>query len=208
MITSRLFTGNEKRIRLLLVTLLIAGVFLACTSVMAAEGISADIDWAHMAMGLFGGLALFLFGMEQMSDALKSALGDQMKVLLAKLTRNRFTGALTGAFVTAVVQSSSVTTVLVVGFVSAGMMSMGAVHRRHHGRQRRHHRHRPDRRLQGRGSRPVDDRHRFSHAVHRPAGEDQALRQHADGAGPDLLRHGADGRCHGTRCAATNLSCS
>jgi phosphate:Na+ symporter len=77
-----------------------------------------------MAMGLFGGLALFLFGMEQMSDALKSALGEEMKTLLAKLTSNRFTGALTGAFVTAVVQSSSVTTVLVVGFVSAGMMSM------------------------------------------------------------------------------------
>ncbi|NNC68721.1 MAG: Na/Pi cotransporter family protein, partial [Gammaproteobacteria bacterium] len=69
-------------------------------------------------------LALFLFGMEQMSDSLKSALGNQMKVLLAKLTRNRFTGALTGAFVTAIIQSSSVTTVLVVGFVSAGMMTM------------------------------------------------------------------------------------
>jgi phosphate:Na+ symporter len=109
---------------LLLVPALFAAVLLACTSAWAAEGVTADIDWAHMAMGLFGGLALFLFGMEQMSDALKSALGDQMKVLLAKLTRNRFTGALTGAFVTAVIQSSSVTTVLVVGFVSAGMMSM------------------------------------------------------------------------------------
>ena len=91
---------------------------------MAAEGTAVGIAWGHLAMGLFGGLALFLFGMEQMSDALKSALGDQMKTLLAKLTRNRFTGALTGAFVTAVVQSSSVTTVLVVGFVSAGMMNM------------------------------------------------------------------------------------
>jgi phosphate:Na+ symporter len=100
-------------------------VFLAWTSALAAETTEQAINWGHMSMGLFGGLALFLFGMEQMSDALKSALGDQMKVLLAKLTRNRFTGALTGAFVTAVVQSSSVTTVLVVGFVSAGMMSMG-----------------------------------------------------------------------------------
>jgi len=86
--------------------------FLACTRVIAAETTEQAIKWGHMSMGLFGGLALFLFGMEQMSDALKSALGDQMKVLLAKLTRNRFTGALTGAFVTAVVQSSSVTTVL------------------------------------------------------------------------------------------------
>ena len=103
---------------------LLTALILVCTSVLAAEETAEVIDWPRMAMGLFGGLALFLFGMEQMSDSLKSALGDQMKVLLAKLTRNRFTGALTGAFVTAVIQSSSVTTVLVVGFVSAGMMTM------------------------------------------------------------------------------------
>lgn len=94
------------------------------SSVGATEEISNQIEWPQVAMGLLGGLALFLFGMEQMSDALKSALGSQMKLLLAKLTRNRFTGAITGAFVTAIIQSSSVTTVLVVGFVSAGMMSM------------------------------------------------------------------------------------
>jgi phosphate:Na+ symporter len=122
--SSGLAITRGNRLRLLLIPALFAGVFLACSVVLAAEGANGGIDWAHMAMGLFGGLALFLFGMEQMSDALKSALGDQMKELLAKLTRNRFTGALTGAFVTAVVQSSSVTTVLVVGFVSAGMMSM------------------------------------------------------------------------------------
>lgn len=99
-------------------------ILIFCTVVLAAEENIKAIHWGEMMMGLFGGLALFLFGMEQMSDALKSALGDQMKVLLAKLTRNRFTAAVTGAFVTAIVQSSSVTTVLVVGFVSAGMMSM------------------------------------------------------------------------------------
>ncbi|MCF6288105.1 MAG: Na/Pi cotransporter family protein [Proteobacteria bacterium] len=93
-------------------------------SVSATEITPDTINWLNMAKGMFGGLALFLFGMEQMSNALKSALGDQMKVLLAKLTRNRFTAALTGAFVTAVIQSSSVTTVLVVGFVSAGMMTL------------------------------------------------------------------------------------
>ncbi len=97
---------------------------LVFMSVFAAEETTNSINWVDMMMGLFGGLALFLFGMEQMSDALKSALGDQMKVLLAKLTRNRFTAAITGACVTAIIQSSSVTTVLVVGFVSAGMMSM------------------------------------------------------------------------------------
>jgi phosphate:Na+ symporter len=73
---------------------------------------------------LFGGLALFLFGMEQMADSLKAVAGERMKLILAKLTTNRFMGAVTGAFVTAVIQSSSVTTVLVVGFITAGLMSM------------------------------------------------------------------------------------
>ncbi len=83
-----------------------------------------DSAWGQMAMGLFGGLALFLFGMEQMADALKAVAGVRMKSILAKLTTNRIMGAITGAFVTAIIQSSSVTTVLVVGFVSAGLMSM------------------------------------------------------------------------------------
>lgn len=74
--------------------------------------------------GLFGGLALFLFGMDIMTQALKSAAGDYMKDLLGKLTRNRFVGVGMGAFVTAIIQSSSVTTVILVGFISAGLMSM------------------------------------------------------------------------------------
>ncbi len=77
-----------------------------------------------LAMGLAGGLALFLFGMEQMASSLKAVAGDRMRSILATLTTNRLTGALTGAFVTAVIQSSSVTTVLVVGFITAGLMSM------------------------------------------------------------------------------------
>jgi phosphate:Na+ symporter len=74
--------------------------------------------------GLFGGLALFLFGMDVMTQALKSAAGDYMKDILGKLTRNRFVGVGMGAFVTAVIQSSSVTTVILVGFISAGLMSL------------------------------------------------------------------------------------
>ena len=74
--------------------------------------------------GLFGGLALFLFGMDVMTQALKSAAGDYMKDVLSKLTRNRLVGVGMGAFVTAVIQSSSVTTVILVGFISAGLMSM------------------------------------------------------------------------------------
>ena len=75
-------------------------------------------------MGLFGGLALFLYGMEQMTDALKMVAGQGMKKLLHKLTTNRFKAAFAGAFVTAIIQSSSVTTVLVVGFISAGLLSL------------------------------------------------------------------------------------
>lgn len=104
--------------------LVLALMFVVATSVMASESPDVAIDWFDMGKGLLGGLALFLFGMEQMSGALKSALGNQMKDLLGKLTRNRFMAVITGTFVTAVVQSSSVTTVLVVGFVSAGMMTM------------------------------------------------------------------------------------
>jgi phosphate:Na+ symporter len=98
----------------------------AAAAVWADNGAVADseIDWWTMGMGLFGGLALFLFGMDQMADALKAVAGERMKDILAKLTTNRFMGALTGAFVTAIINSSSVTTVLVVGFISAGLMSL------------------------------------------------------------------------------------
>ncbi|MFD2113689.1 Na/Pi cotransporter family protein [Thiorhodococcus fuscus] len=92
----------------------------------AADGLSGtdSIDWTFMGMGLFGGLALFLSGMDQMATALTAVAGERMKGILAKLTTNRFMGALTGAFVTAIINSSSVTTVLVVGFISAGLMSL------------------------------------------------------------------------------------
>ena len=85
---------------------------------------SAGINWFDVFFGLTGGLAIFLFGMTQMTDALKAAAGEGLKSALAKLTPNRVTGALTGAAVTAVIQSSSVTTVLLVGFISAGLMTL------------------------------------------------------------------------------------
>jgi len=75
-------------------------------------------------MGLVGGLALFLFGMEQMTDALKAVAGSGMKTMLARMTTNRFKAVLAGAGITAIIQSSSVTTVLVVGFISAGLMNL------------------------------------------------------------------------------------
>ena len=83
-----------------------------------------ELNPLMMTIELLGGLALFLYGMEKMTDGLKAAAGNQMNVLLAKLTGNRVLGAITGAIVTAVIQSSSVTTVLVVGFVSAGIMTL------------------------------------------------------------------------------------
>ena len=93
-------------------------------SAAAEQPAAQQIDWFYLAMALFGGLAMFLYGMEQMSDGLQSAAGDRLKSVLAGLTKNRFLGAVTGAFVTAVLNSSSVTTVLVVGFISAGFMTL------------------------------------------------------------------------------------
>jgi phosphate:Na+ symporter len=97
---------------------------LAVTPTYAASDTGVAINWWNMGMTLFGGLALFLFGMDQMANALKAVAGERMKLLLARLTTNRFMGAATGAFVTAIVNSSSVTTVLVVGFITAGLMSL------------------------------------------------------------------------------------
>ncbi len=76
-------------------------------------------------MGLLGGLALFLYGMQMMSTGLEAAAGNKMKVILEKLTANRFVGVLVGAVITAIIQSSSATTVMVVGFVNSGMMTLG-----------------------------------------------------------------------------------
>lgn len=75
-------------------------------------------------MGLLGGLALFLYGMQMMSNGLESAAGNKMKTILEKLTANRFVGVLVGALITAIIQSSSATTVMVVGFVNSGMMTL------------------------------------------------------------------------------------
>ena len=81
-------------------------------------------ETVSMIFGLAGGLALFLYGMNSMSDALQKAAGERMKKILEFLTKNPVMGALAGALVTAVLQSSSATTVMVIGFVSAGLMSL------------------------------------------------------------------------------------
>lgn len=81
------------------------------------------MDFTNM-MGLLGGLALFLYGMQMMSTGLESVAGNKMRVILEKLTANRFVGVLVGALITAIIQSSSATTVMVVGFVNSGMMTL------------------------------------------------------------------------------------
>lgn len=84
---------------------------------------AATIDYVLLLAGLLGGLAIFLLGMERMTESLRVVAGDRLRGVLLRLTSNRFAGMLTGAGLTAVIQSSSVTTVLVVGFISSGLMS-------------------------------------------------------------------------------------
>ena len=74
---------------------------------------------------LLGSVALFLYGMKVMSEGLQKAAGDRLRNILSAMTRNRFTGMLTGLLITALIQSSSASTVMVVSFVNAGLMSLG-----------------------------------------------------------------------------------
>lgn len=88
-----------------------------------ATATTDSVDWFTLIVGLFGGLALFLLGMDRMTESLRLIVGDRSRRLLEALTTNRFAGLATGAGITAVIQSSSVTTVLIVGFISAGLMT-------------------------------------------------------------------------------------
>lgn len=75
-------------------------------------------------LGLLGAVGLFLYGMKVMSEGLQKAAGDRLRNILSAMTRNRFTGLLTGCVITALIQSSSASTVMVVSFVNAGLMSL------------------------------------------------------------------------------------
>lgn len=96
---------------------------LQVTELFAGTGDTNTISWGFLLIGLFGGLALFLYGMEQMSEGMKKTAGNQMKSILAALTKNRVIALFVGAFVTMVIQSSSATTVMLVSFVQSGLMS-------------------------------------------------------------------------------------
>jgi phosphate:Na+ symporter len=115
---SALSTPLRTAIGLALLTLAFAAV------AANAEPSPDSPDWLDLGLGLFGGLALFLAGLQQLSEGMTKAAGDALKTVLGTLTTNRFTGAITGAFITGILNSTTVTTLLVVGFVSGGMMTL------------------------------------------------------------------------------------
>jgi phosphate:Na+ symporter len=99
-------------------------VFALIAFAAETEVVANSPDWLQLGLGLFGGLALFLGGLQLLSEGMKKAAGQTLTTVLGRLTTNRFMGALTGAFVTGVLNSSTVTTLLVVGFISSGMMTL------------------------------------------------------------------------------------
>jgi phosphate:Na+ symporter len=107
-----------------LAIVLLSAAFFAYAVAVEPGVTDESPDWLQLCLGLFGGLALFLGGLQMLSEGMIKAAGQTMKTVLAKLTTNRFKGALTGAFVTGVLNSSTVTTLLVVGFISGGLMTL------------------------------------------------------------------------------------
>ena len=98
-------------------------VLLSVLNPLRAANADGTIQWGMLIISLFGGLALFLFGMKQMSEGMKKTAGDKMRSILSALTNNRLIGMTVGAFVTMVIQSSSATTVMLVSFVQAQLMT-------------------------------------------------------------------------------------
>ena len=99
---------------------------LAClsSSTLLAAGKDPDsISFFLLLTGLFGGMGMFLYGMEMMSDGMKVTAGNSMKTILEKLTSNKYLAVFVGAFVTMVIQSSSATTVMLVSFVNSGLLA-------------------------------------------------------------------------------------
>lgn len=107
--------------RIIIMTLLMVFLFSPLSS--AINNNSSGIHWGMLLIGLLGGLALFLYGMAKMSEGMKKTAGNRMRDIIHAITKNRFMALLIGAFVTMVVQSSSATTVMLVSFVQAGLMT-------------------------------------------------------------------------------------
>ena len=104
---------------LFLLPMVLATSLFASSSSNDAEGFSFIL----IIIGLFGGLGMFLYGMEMMSDGMKMTAGNSMRSILKKLTSNRFIAVFVGAFITMIIQSSSATTVMLVSFVNSGLLN-------------------------------------------------------------------------------------
>jgi phosphate:Na+ symporter len=113
------FTSNRKRVTIL--AFILASIFSTLS-----YGVNVNppsIHWGMLVIGLLGGLALFLYGMNKLSEGMKKTAGNSMRDIIHAITKNRFMALIIGAFVTIVVQSSSATTVMLVSFVQAGLMT-------------------------------------------------------------------------------------
>ena len=104
---------------LFLLPMVLATSLFASSSSNDAEGFSFFL----IIVGLFGGLGMFLYGMEMMSDGMKMTAGNRMRAILKKLTSNRFIAVFVGAFITMIIQSSSATTVMLGSFVNSGLLN-------------------------------------------------------------------------------------
>ncbi len=106
-----------------IILLMAATILLPAHPLSAADTADKTISWVMLTISLLGGLAFFLYGMEKMSEGMKRSAGNRMRSILATLTRNRLIALTVGAFVTMVIQSSSATTVMLVSFVQAELMT-------------------------------------------------------------------------------------
>ena len=113
-------TNFNKSFRLILPLIILASIG---TLYAAPDENSKEISIFLIATGLLGGMGMFLYGMEMMSDGMKMTAGNSMRMILEKLTSNKFLSVFVGAFVTMVIQSSSATTVMLVSFVNSGLLN-------------------------------------------------------------------------------------
>jgi len=119
------FSSDSVFIHMLRTLFVLLVLAITCVAVAGEQVANLDSpDWLQLFLGLFGGLALFLSGLQLLSEGMTKAAGQTLKAVLAKLTTSRLKGVLTGAFVTGILNSSTVTTLLVVGFISGGLMTL------------------------------------------------------------------------------------
>jgi len=125
-ITGKMVPGLFKSRELVIKAMIWISLLWVMPAAIAGAGPAGpkDFSWADIFIGLAGGLAFFLYGMEKMSTGMKNTAGNKMRTILATLTKNRIIALIVGAFVTMVIQSSSATTVMLVSFVQAGLLNL------------------------------------------------------------------------------------